>query len=349
MASMSRPTLRDVAALANVSHQTVSRVINADVRVNEPTRDRVLAALRELNYVPNAVARSLTSARTHTLGVVTANVSDYAFGQTVAGAEAEARRRGFYLLVGSVEDASNEAEEEAYLQLLLQRQVEGLILDWPTLERHGGPVLAQAAARVPVVLVAAATDLPGIQSVDIDNRRAGHDATAYLIAQGHRTVATITGPLEWGPAQDRLDGYRDALRAANLEVSSILIRSCSEWGPECGRAATARLLDEAAPFTAIFAQSDLLAAGAIAELRRRKIRIPEDVSIVGFDDIPIAGYLEPPLTTMRQPIRELGELAASILIEAIGLSGQSGDRRTNRHLLDAALILRSSVVPPGAA
>jgi LacI family transcriptional regulator len=340
-----RPTIRDVALRADVSHQTVSRVLNRDPRVTENTRARVAAALQELDYVPNAVARSLTSARTHTLGVVTANVADYAFGQTVAGAEAEARRRGYYLLVGSVEDASNEAEEEAYLQLLLQRQVEGLILDWPTLANHSSLGLSLVAARLPVVLVAATTDRPGVQSVDIDNRQAGHDATAYLIAQGHRSVATISGPLAWSSAQHRLAGYHDALRTAGMQASPNLILSCPDWGPDSGRLATARLLDEHAEFTAIFAQSDLLAAGAIAELRQRNVRVPEDVSIIGFDDIPIAGFLEPPLTTMRQPIRELGELATSIVIQSIGRSESTETGQSHRHLLSATLVVRESVAP----
>lgn len=346
MGEMKRPTLRDVALRANVSHQTVSRVINGDRRVHAATRERVVNALRELNYVPNAVARSLTSARTHTLGVVTVNVSDYAFGQTVAGAEAEARRRGFYLLVGSVEDASNEAEEEAYLQILLQRQVEGLILDWPTLAEHGGAGLSLAAARVPVVLVAATTTLPGIRSVDIDNRRAGYEATAYLIAQGHRAIATITGPLDWGTAKNRLDGHCDALREANLDIDPALIQSSPDWEPASGRTAARRLLETGAGFTAIFVQSDLLAAGVIAELRRRNLRVPEDVSIIGFDDIPIASFLDPPLTTMRQPIRELGALAASIVIDTINQSGPDTSGGSSHRLLPAELIVRGSVVPP---
>ena len=330
---------------ANVSHQTVSRVINSDPRVNEPTRARVLDALRELDYVPNAVARSLTSARTHTLGLVTANVSDHAFGQTVAGAEAEARRRGFYLLVGSVEDASKEDEEEAYLQILLQRRVEGLILDWPTLLGRGEATLKLAAARVPVVLVAATARLEGIWSVDIDNRQAGRDATAYLVAQGHRSIATITGPIDWSSARDRLDGYCDAMQAANLDVDPHRIQRCPDWGPESGRAAVGRLLDAGLRFTSVFVQSDLLAVGVIAELRRRGLRVPEDVSIVGFDDIPIAGFLDPPLTTMRQPIRELGELAASIVVGAITDGGAAAADGSRRHLLAAELVVRGSVVP----
>lgn len=338
-----RSTLRDVADRAQVSHQTVSRVINGSARVSDPTRERVLAALRELDYVPNEVARSLTSARTRTLGVVTANVADYAFGQTVAGAEAEARRRGYYLLVGSVEDASNESEEEAYLQVLLQRQVEGLILDWPTMGSCGGRGLSLASARVPVVLVAATTSLPGVQSVDIDNRRAACHATAYLLEEGHLAVATITGPLAWSAAQDRLDGYRDALSAVGFEVDPRLVESCPDWGPASGCAAAARLLDGGAVFSAIFAQSDLLAAGAIAELRRRALRVPQDVSIVGFDDIPIAGYMDPPLTTMRQPIRELGGLAACVVLDAIAHASTDADLACRRHLLQPQLVVRQSV------
>ena len=345
---MQRLTIRDVAVRAGVSHQTVSRVVNGDDRVSPATRERVLEAIRELDYVPNAIARSLSSNRTHTLGVVTADVSDYAFGQMVAGAEAEARRRGFYLVVGSVADTTDATDELAYLRLLLERRVEGLILAWPTLGPGAGSALAATAARVPLVLVAATTDLPGIQTVDIDNRRGGREAVAHLTEQGHRGVATITGPLDWGAAQARLDGYRDALGEAGISESPSLVQTSPDWGPESGRVAAARLLDGRVPFSALFAQSDLLAVGAIAEFRSRGLRVPEDVSVVGFDDIPVASFLEPPLTTMRQPIRELGELAVRLIIEAIGRRGSEPDERNRRHLLPARLADRGSVGPPVA-
>ena len=150
---MKRPTIRDVAARAGVSHQTVSRVINGDRRVRGTTRERVVAAVRELDYEPSAIARSLSLNRTQTLGVVTYNVSDYAFGQTVTGAEAEARRRGYFLVVGSVADAAADADEQAYLRLMLQRGVEGLILDWPGLRAESSHRLATVTARVPLVAV----------------------------------------------------------------------------------------------------------------------------------------------------------------------------------------------------
>lgn len=348
-AGVKRLTIRDVAARAGVSHQTVSRVVNGDNRVSVSTRERVLAAIRELDFVPNAVARSLSSNRTHTLGVVTADVSDYAFGQTVAGAEAEARRRGYYLVVGSVADASDGKNERTYLRLLLERRVEGLILDWPTLGPESGSALAATAARVPLVLVAATTALPNVQSVDIDNRRGGCEAVAHLTQQGHRRVATITGPLEWNAAQARLEGYRDALGDAGIVESSSLVQACPDWGPESGRTAAAQLLDRGEDFTALFAQSDLLAVGAMAELRSRGIRVPEEVSIVGFDDIPVASFLQPPLTTMRQPIRELGEVAARLIIEAIGRHGAEAEVEQRRLLLPARLVSRGSVRHPQGA
>lgn len=335
---------------AGVSHQTVSRVINGDRRVLGATRERVLAAIRELDYEPNAVARSLSLNRTHTLGVVTYNVSDYAFGQTVAGAEAESRRRGYFLVVSSVADATADADEQAYLRLMLQRRVEGLILDWPTLRAENSHLLTMATSRVPLVAVAAHPDVAGIHVVDVDNRRGGFDATSFLISQGHRAIATITGPLAWSSAVARLEGYRDVLRAAGRVETPSLVQSCPDWGPASGQAATAHLLDSDATFTAIFAQSDLLAVGAMTELRARGLRVPEDVSIVGYDDIPVASFLDPPLSTMRQPLSELGARAAAIVVEAIGRRGSDQPAEPERHLLRASLVVRASVrpLPPSA-
>src|SRR5216117_1538990 len=208
-------TIRDVARRARVSHQTVSRVINGQENVTAATRERVLRAVRELEYVPSAVARSLSSQRTHTLGMVTTDVSDHFFAEAVAGAEAEARKRGYFLIIGSIEEGS-EDDERTYLRLMLERRVEGLIVAVPRLRLAEDDLLADAVARIPTVLVASDIDLPGADHVDIDNRRGGHEATAYLAAQKHRAIATITGPLDWPSARARLDGYRDALREAGI-------------------------------------------------------------------------------------------------------------------------------------
>jgi LacI family transcriptional regulator len=332
-------TIRDVARRARVSHQTVSRVINGHDTVTAETRERVLQAIRELEYLPSAVARSLSSQRTHTLGMVTTDVSDHFFAEAVAGAEAEARKRGYFLIIGSIEEGA-EDDERTYLRLMLERRVEGIIVAVPRLRLSEDDLLRDAVARVPTVLVASDIELPGADHVDIDNRRGGHEATAYLVGQKHQTIATITGPLDWPSARARLDGYRDALREAGIAADRSLVEPCVDWGLESGRRAAERVLASTPKVTAIFAQSDLLALGAIAALRARGLRVPEDVSVVGFDDIPVASVFSPPLTTIRQPMREVGQLAARLI----------GDRsptprraKGSRHVLRAPLVIRASV------
>ncbi|HEV8229019.1 MAG TPA: LacI family DNA-binding transcriptional regulator [Candidatus Limnocylindria bacterium] len=338
---MRRATIRDVARRARVSHQTVSRVINGNDNVRPETRERVTRAIRELQYVPSAVARSLSSSRTHTLGMVTTDVSDHFFAEAVAGAEAEARKRGYFLIIGSIESGS-EDDERTYLRLMLERRVEGLIVAVPRLRLADDDLLADAATRLPTVVVASDIELAGADHVDIDNRRGGVEATGYLISQGHRRIATITGPLDWPSARARLDGYRDALRRTP-DASGQLVEPCLDWGLESGRRAAERLLAADAP-TAIFAQSDLLALGAIAALRARGLRVPDDVSVIGFDDIPVAQIFDPPLTTLRQPMREVGRIAARLVADR-----SAGARRTpttRRHVLRAPLVVRGSVARP---
>ena len=336
---MKGATIRDVARRARVSHQTVSRVINGQENVSAETRERVLTAVRELGYVPSAVARSLSSSRTHTLGMVTTDVSDHFFAEAVAGAEAEARKRGYFLIIGSIEEGS-EDDERTYLRLMLERRVEGLIVAVPRLRLAEDDLLADAVARIPTVLVASDIDLAGADHVDIDNRRGGHEATAYLVAQKHRLIATITGPLDWPSARARLDGYRDALRDTGIPADRSLVEPCVDWGLDSGRRAADRLLGSAPKLTAIFAQSDLLALGAIAALRARGMRVPQDVSVVGFDDIPVSSVFDPPLTTVRQPMREVGELAARLVGDRAASSRRA---KGARHMLRAPLVIRGSM------
>src|SRR5436190_10529989 len=334
-------TMRDVARRARVSHQTVSRVINGQENVTAETRERVLAAVRELEYVPSQVARSLSSSRTHTLGMVTTDVSDHFFAEAVAGAEAEARKRGYFLIIGSIEPGA-EDDERTYLRLMLERRVEGLIIAVPRLRLADDDLLADAATRLPTVVVASDIELPGADHVDIDNRRGGVEATNYLLSQGHRRIATITGPLDWPSARARLDGYRDALRG-HATAEAQVVEPSLDWGLESGRRAAERLLAVAKRPSAIFAQSDLLALGAIAALRAHGLRVPEDVSIIGFDDIPVAEVFDPPLTTLRQPMREVGELAARLVADPH--TGTRRGKSTRRHVLRAPLVIRGSVAP----
>ena len=336
-----RPTIRQVAARAGVSYQTVSRVINAQGYVGEVTRARVLKAISELNFVPNAIARSLSSNRSHTIGVVSNDISDHSFAELAAGAELEARRHGYYLIIGSVEDGSP-GDEEAYLRLMQQRRIDGLIVARPQLRAASRQLLVAMASSIPTVVVAYRPKAPRLHSVDIDNRAGGRAATAHLIEHGHRDLATVTGPLDWVSASARLEGTREALGQAGLKAE-LLVQTSPDWGVEGGRQAMARLLEAGRRFTAIFAQSDLLALGAIAELQAHSLAVPGDVSVVGYDDIPVARYLTPPLTTIRQPMGEVGARAVRILVECLARRPPGTQLRARHDLVGVSLVVRSSV------
>jgi DNA-binding LacI/PurR family transcriptional regulator len=332
-----RPTIRDVAVRAGVSHQTVSRVINRREEVSPETRRRVRTAIRELQYVPSPLARGLMGSRTHTLGMVTADVTDQFFAKAVAGAELETRRRGYYLIVASVEGEA-EDDELAYLRLMLERRVEGLIVARPqvplTLEQ-----LPAAVERVPLVSIGS-PEVPGFMAVDVDNRAGGFEATSRLVSHGHRMIATITGPSDWPSARERLDGYRRALRAVDA-YDERLVEAASDWGPESGQAALRSLLSRAAGFTAVFAHSDLLALGAIRELRSRGLSVPHDMSVVGYDDIPVASFVDPPLTTVRQPIESMGRAAVTMLVNQIDRTAFTAEEL----LYEPELVVRGSTAP----
>jgi LacI family transcriptional regulator len=339
-----RPTIREVAASAGVSYQTVSRVINSDGYVAEATRAKVLAAIRELNFVPNGIARSLSSRRSHTLGVVSNDISDHSFAEMAAGAELEARRHGFYLIIGSVEDGSRD-DEEAYLRLMQQRRIDGLIVARPRLRPASRRLLAAMAASMPTVAIASRLEALRLHSVDIDNLGGGRLAANHLLENGHTAIATITGPLDWPSAQSRTRGAQEAIRNAGLR-NGLVTETSAEWGVEGGRSAMARLLKSGRRFTAVFAQSDLIALGAIAELHARGLSVPRDVSVVGYDDIPVARYMTPALTTVRQPMSEVGARAVRLLVEELGAQPGTGRARRRHQLVDVSLVVRNSVASP---
>jgi LacI family transcriptional regulator len=330
-----RATIRDVASRAGVSHQTVSRVINASTSVSARTRERVLGAIDELGYVPSSIARGLSSNRTHSLGLVTDDISDFFFGHMVAGAEAEARRRGYFLMIASVERGD---DERGYLRLMLERRVEGLILARPSVPLNREHLVAVRRARVPLVLVGSSR-VPGVVIADTDNRRGGYDATRHLLELGHRRIATIVGPPGWQSAVARREGFRQAIREVGVEADVTLEEEADDWGIDAGEAAAARLLARGFAFTALFAHSDLIALGAIARLRQAGLRVPEDVSVVGFDDLPVAAVVDPPLTTVHQPMQEVGAFAAGLLLDQLG---RPRPARGRVHLLPTALVERAS-------
>jgi len=330
-----RVTIKDVAAHVGVSYQTVSRVINDRPDVAPKTRKRVLQAIEELGYQPSAIARSLVSQRTHTLGLITADFSDYFFTQVIGGAEIAARERGYFFILGSSERKPE--DEPVYVRLLTERQVEGILFARPSTEKDTSHIRALLHQGVPLVTTAYYLEGEKLTVVDVDNVDGGQQATECLVRSGHRNIGLIKGPAGWKSVDDRTRGYKLALERRGIHFREELIEG-GDWSEESGYKAMKRLLQKAPQITALFAQNDRMAIGAMRALREAGRRIPEDVAVVGYDDIPVAAYCEPPLSTIRQPMREVGRVAAELLLEAI----ENPEAERRMVLLKAELIIRES-------
>ena len=309
-----RLTIAEVAREAGVSSQTVSRVLNDRPDVSPDTRHHVKQIINQLGYQPSAIARSLASQRTRTLGLITADFSDYFFTQVIAGAEVEARKHGYFFMLGSTE--RNPQDEPEYIRLLAEHHVQGMLFARPSTEPDNRHLLGLLRDGVPVVTTA--YHLPGAQLtvVDVDNVDGARQATSYLLECGRRAVAMISGPRGWKSVVDRTQGYRLALEAAGLSFEPRLVAE-GDWSYRSGYQAVQQLLAREVSFSALFAQNDQMAIGAIRALREAGRPVPHEVAVVGYDDIPAAEYCDPPLTTVRQPMQEVGKVATQLLIQAI--------------------------------
>ncbi len=333
-----RPTSADVAARAGVSRTTVSFVLNGrDVGISEATRQRVLEAARELGYHPSAPARQLAAGRSHTIGLVLRQspeqlAGDAFLAELIRGLTSAARAAGFRVIIETLEpDAARCAE------LVRSGRVDGLVISGP---RLGEPELDMLIReRVPVVLQGS---LPGVDipSVDVDNRAGAQRAVEHLLDLGHRRIGCITNAaLTYTSARERLDGWEAALRAAGIEPDAAWVEEAAFDAPS-GTRAMKRLLARVDP-DAVFVASDVVALGAITALRAAHRRVPGDISIVGFDDIPLAAYLDPPLTTVRLPAYELGHTVGRALLDRIAAPAVA-----TRTLLPTELIIRASTAAP---
>jgi LacI family transcriptional regulator len=336
MASVRRTSIKEVAALAQVSTQTVSRVLNDRPDVAPETRQRVRQVIAELGYQPSAIARSLVSRRTHTLGFITADYTDPFFISVIAGAAAEARRHGYYVMLGTTE--RNLEDEPEYIRLLTERQVEGILFARPSTEPDDRHLVGLLRAGVPVVTTAYHVPGEPLTVVDVDNVDGAAQATRCLVKSGHRRVAMITGPAGWKSVNDRITGYTSVLEDVGIPYDPELVAE-GDWSFGSGHRAMVDLLDRLTAFTALFAQNDRMAIGAIRALREAGRRVPEDVAVIGYDDMPVSEFCDPPLTTVRQPAGEVGEVAVRLLISAIEESAEAGG---NEVLLKTQLIRRRS-------
>ncbi len=333
-------SIYEVARIAGVSVATVSRVLNGKGPVREDTSRRVLSAIESLGYVPHSAARSLSTRRTMNIGVLLPDVHGEFFSEIVRGIDLSARAAGYHVLVSG---SHSDLEETAAVLQALHGRTDGLILMTPGmgaewLDRH-------LPRRLPAVLLNHSRPGGAHDSIEIDNRRGAQLAVEHLLALGHRRIAMLCGPLDNHDAAERLASYREALAAKGLSPDPTL-ELPGDFGEESGFAAGRALARLTPRPTAIFAANDAMAIGCLAALREQGLAIPGDLSLVGFDDIPIARYLTPALTTVSVAIARLGGLAMERLLAVIA-SGDSAPEQPPRHeVVTPTLALRASTAAP---
>jgi DNA-binding LacI/PurR family transcriptional regulator len=325
--------MADVAKLAGVSHQTVSRVINDSAQVRPETRRRVLAAMRQLDYRPNPAARALVTGRSRTVGVVSFDTTLYGPASTMFAIEQAAHAAGYFITIVSLHALDRVSVLNAVERLRVQG-VDGILVISP--QEGAAEALVNLPADVPLVAVEAGP----AGSVPVQFGGAA-SATRLLLDLGHRAVHHVAGPRDWLEAQQRVEGWRSALAAAGAEAPPVLT---GDWSPRSGYQLGQRLADDPT-VTAVFVANDQMALGLLRAVHESGRRIPESVSVVGFDDIPEAQYFMPPLTTVRQDFGEMGRSALRMLLDVMQGAGQPAARLT----VAPELVVRRSTGPPPAA
>ncbi|HEX3130619.1 MAG TPA: LacI family DNA-binding transcriptional regulator [Thermoanaerobaculia bacterium] len=330
-------SIKAVARLAGVSVATVSRVLNDSGPVKEETRRRILEVVESLGYVPHGAARSLTTKQTDTLGVLLPDIYGEFFSELIRGIDSAARRQRYHVLVSG----SHEEREEVQAVLrALRGRVDGLILMTPSAD------MLEALRSVPpdslptVLLNCPPGGLP-FDSINVDNHGGAAAMVRHLAGLGHRRIAFLQGPPGNHDACERLRGYRDAIRELGLAMGPDL-EVPGDFSEEAGCRAGERLLEQEPMPEAVFAANDAMAIGCLHALRQAGIRVPDEIAVAGFDDIPIARFMSPPLTSVGVPIAELGALALSRLLESVRQRGDGTSRSPRHEELPPVLMVRGS-------
>ncbi|MDH6181921.1 DNA-binding LacI/PurR family transcriptional regulator [Microbacteriaceae bacterium SG_E_30_P1] len=326
-----KPNIRHVARLAGVSHTTVSRVINDHPRIAPETRERVLGIMRELNYRPNSAARALANRRTHRIGVIVDSVVEFGPGSTVRAIEEAAHERGYTVSTIAVDDRVSTSDALGTLDAI---GVDGLCLITP--RSSSVESLRSGALDVPALVVGPEPE-PDFFTVSVDQRRGARLAVEHLIELGHRDILHLAGPLDWLDARARASEWTRCMTEAGLRPRPVVV---GDWTSDSGYA-FGRSLTTMPAFTAVFAANDRMALGLIHALHEQGIRVPDDISVIGFDDLPDARHFLPPLTTVSQDFRSLGVLSMETLLAAI-------ERRDapDRGLIEPHLVVRNSTAAP---
>lgn len=340
---MTRVSIKDVARLADVSIATVSRCINTPDLVKKRTRTRVEAAIRETGYSPNTLARSFRRGKTNVIMVVMSSVGDPFFTELMQGIRQVARNNDYSLLID--ETQFNTLTEDEIGAMVVSRMADGIIL-LGSLSPFGTRVLSERSQRALPIVIGGETvsaDLAEFPGVHVDNATAAREATEHLLSLGHRRIAFISGQEDSLVTRGREDGYRNAMEQAGLNIEDgwVIVGGLTTAG---GRAATRKLLDHPDRPTAIFCANDEMAMGCIHEVKARGLSVPGDISVVGFDDTRYAEIMDPPLTTVRQPTKEIGERVMQRLLEEIENGRAKGHARSE--ILAHELIVRKSTARP---
>ena len=334
-------TLRDVADFAGVSIKTVSRVVNHQDEISEATRQRVQAAIDQLGYRPNVLARSLIHQRSKTLGVIAWGIDYYGPSRTVVGIEQEANELGYSMFLSLVNHPTDDHEQ--ILDALISRRVEGIIWAIPEVGDNRKWIQSNHLDRLPPMVFLSMEARPGISVVSVDNRNGAKQAVQHLLKQGRRKIGIITGPMAWWEARERFAGWQEALEEAGLEAASALVVNSDDWSAVNGERGMRNLLAQAPEVDAVFACNDQIALGAMGIAHQLGRRVPQDLAIVGFDNTPEAAFFWPPLSTMYQQLEDVGRIAVKSLHEMI-ISRQSQNETLPPSLtiLKPELIIRAS-------
>ena len=327
------PVMSDVGRLAGVSHQTVSRVINGSPHVRPETRDRVLAAMEQLGYRPNSVARALVTGRSRTLGVVSFDTTLYGPASTLFGIERAAHEAGYFIIVASLKALNRSSVTDA-VERLRRQGVDGILVIAP--HEEAGDALLHTHADVPLVAVEAGPE-GGVAVVAVDQVAGAVSATQHLLDLGHETVWHIAGPPNFIESRQRREGWRTTLEQAGAEVPEPL---AGDWSPRAGYE-LGRRLSRNPKVTAVFVANDQMALGLLRSAHESGRAIPGELSVVGFDDIPEAPYFLPPLTTIRQDFNEMGTRSLRALLHTI----ETGEPPSSGTLVPPELVIRSSTGP----
>lgn len=330
-------TIKDVAARAGVSFTTVSHVLNETRPVSADARRRVLAAVEEIGYLPSAVARSLRKSETKIIGVLVPNVDNPFFAELVVGVEECCRQAGFSVFLCNSDN--NPKRQQQYMRTLLEKRVDGMLLS------SAGDATALARifklATVPAVTVDRVVADARADRVSVDNLDGAYKAVRHLVELGHKRIACISGPAEFDVTRERVQGWRRAQEEAGFQADESLLLE-SDFSSSGGYEAARRLLGEHPEMTALFASNDLMALGALRAAAERGVRVPQQLSVVGFDDIELSSYVYPGLTTVGCSIRELGREAGRVLIDRIENPGAP----LKDVQLTPRLVLRESTAAP---